>query len=363
MSGARPLVLSVFSTFAVGGPQVRFAAIANHFGTQWRHAIVAMDGNTAAAERLNPALDVAFPDIGIIKGDTRGNITAIRTALRRIRPDVLVTNNWGSIEWAMANALAPLVRHVHIEDGFGPEERDLQIPRRVWTRRLVLRRNLTVLPSQTLLGIARDVWKLPKSRLRYVPNGIDLNRFSPSGRPFDGVPVFGTIAALRAEKNLARLLRGFRLVLDQTPARLVIVGDGPQMAALRALSAELGLGAAVTFTGHISDPSGQLSTFDIFALSSDTEQMPLSVLEAMAAGLPVAATAVGDVAGMLCAENRDFVVPTDDLALADAMLGLAGSVELRANIGARNRKTVAERFDQAQMFSAYRDLFFPHSAG
>ena len=124
-----PLLLHVFSTFAPGGPQVRFAAIANHFGRRWRHAVVAMDGNTACRERLDPGLDVSFLESGAVKGDTLGNIRRFRAALRAMRPAALVTSNWGSIEWAMANAL-PLVRHVHLEDGFGPEERDRQLPRR-----------------------------------------------------------------------------------------------------------------------------------------------------------------------------------------------------------------------------------------
>jgi glycosyltransferase involved in cell wall biosynthesis len=367
-----PLVLSVFATFAVGGPQVRFAAIANHFGRNWRHAIVAMDGNLAARERLDPALDVRFPAIDLRKGDTGGNIRRIRAALRDIGPDVLVTNNWGSIEWAMANVLAPvlapLARHVHIEDGFGPEERDRQIPRRVWTRRLVLRRVTTVLPSQTLRALARDVWRLPERRLRYIPNGIDLARFSPAPRKAAcdvpaGVPVIGTIAALRPEKNLARLLRAFRLVLDRMPAHLVVAGDGPQAAELHDLAGQLALGGHVEFTGHRADPAAELARFDIFALSSDTEQMPISVLEAMATALPIAATAVGDVPAMLSAPNQAYVVPLRGgeagEALAMALARLAQDGALRASIGDANRRQVEQRFEQGMMFQAYRDVLFP----
>ena len=128
--------------------------------------------------------------------------------------------------------------------------------------------------------------------------------------------MIGTVAALRPEKNLARLLRAFRLVADVMPARLVIAGDGPERPGLEQLTRDLGLSGLVRFTGHLDDPAALYRTLDIFALSSDTEQMPLSVIEAMASGLPVAATAVGDVAAMLAAENQAFVTPLEDAALA-----------------------------------------------
>jgi glycosyltransferase involved in cell wall biosynthesis len=354
--GAAVTLLHVYSTFATGGPQVRFAAIANHFGRRWKHAIIAMDGNTACRERLDPGLDVTFPDAGIVKGDTLGNLRRFRALLREMKPSALVTSNWGSIEWAMANAL-PIVRHVHVEDGFGPEERDRQIPRRVWTRRIFLRRCTVVLPSRVLENLARNVWKLPGRHIRYVPNGIDFSRFDGSGAAPNPVPVIGTVAALRAEKNLSRLLRAFRLLRDAMPARLVIVGDGPERAKLEALAGELGLAEDVRFTGHVAAPQALYAGFDVFALSSDTEQMPLSVLEAMGARLPVAATEVGDVRGMLDAANGAFVVPQNETALAGAMGTLLRDANLRHALGAANRARAERDYDQARMFASWAALF------
>ncbi len=173
MQAAPRTVLSVFATFAVGGPQVRFAALANRYGARYRHLIVAMDGNVACRERLSPSLDVRFSPVPIRKGAIIANLRAFRRFLRAQRPDVLVTHNWGSIEWAAAN-LPALVRHVHIEDGFGPEERDRQLRRRVLIRRLVLRRSTLAVPSRTLARIAMGVWRLAPQRVHFIPNGIDL---------------------------------------------------------------------------------------------------------------------------------------------------------------------------------------------
>ncbi len=351
-----PLLLHVFSTFATGGPQVRFAAVANRFGRRWRHAIVAMDGDRSARERLSPALDVTFPEPRLRKGDTFGNLRRCRSALRAWRPTALVTSNFGAIEWALANAWMPMVaRHVHMEDGFGPEERFRQLPRRVWLRRLALRRATVVVPSATLQAIARNVWRVPERRLRLVANGVDAMRFGPATRPAGDGVVIGTVAALRPEKNIGRLLRA---VAGAPPGvRLVVVGDGPDLARLRCEARGLGIAERVHFAGHVPDPAALYATFDLFALSSDTEQMPLSLLEAMAAGLPVVATDVGDVARMLATPNRPWVVPADDARFAAALADLAGRRHAWAAIGAANRRVAQSRFDQEAMFQAYAALW------
>ncbi|HET9146512.1 MAG TPA: glycosyltransferase [Acetobacteraceae bacterium] len=360
MTPARPLtLLSVFSTFAVGGPQVRFAALANHFGRRYRHLVVAMDGATAARERLDAGLDIDFLPVAPRQGKTFGNLPPFYRMLRALRPDMLVTYNWGAIDWALTN-LAAGIRHVHIEDGFGPEEAERQLPRRALIRRLTLRRSMVVLPSRTLERIALDDWRLPHARLRYVPNGIDLERLGTPGsgwrERFAGEgPVVGTVAALRPEKALDRLLRAFAALPG--PAGLVIAGNGPARPGLERLAAELGVAERVYFPGHVSELGALYSAFDIFALSSDTEQMPLSVIEAMAAGLPVAATDVGDVRLMVAPENAGFIGPRDDGALARSLGRLIGDAELRTRLGAANRAKAAAEYDERVMFATYGALF------
>ena len=350
-----PLLLHVFPTFATGGAQVRLASVLNHFGRRWRHAIIAMDGVLTCRERLDPGLDVTFPAVALPKGDTLGNLRRCRAVLRELAPQTLATANWGSIEWGMAN-LVPLVRHVHVEDGLGPDEVAGQLPRRVWTRRFVLRRSTVVLPSRVLERIALHTWRLPARQVRYIPNGVNLARFNRPEPGGNGPPVIGTVAALRAEKNLGRLLHAFQIVRQAMPARLVIVGDGAERAGLEALAASLGIAADVRFAGHMAEPAGEYAGFDVFALSSDTEQMPLSVLEAMAAGLPVAATDVGDVRLMLAPGNAPFVVERDAPALADALLHLLHAPDRGRGVGAANRARAEAEYSQTAMFAAWGAL-------
>jgi len=237
----------------------------------------------------------------------------------------------------------PVTRHLHVVDGFGPEERDTQILRRVLMRRIALGRTPVVLPSRNLVRIATEAWKLPPRVIRYIPNGIDLDRFATDGAQRGSVePVIGTVAALRAEKNIARLLRAFAML----PAgRLVIVGDGPKRPALEALAASLGVAGRLRFAGHHQDTPAFYATFDVFALSSDTEQMPLSVIEAMASGLPVVSTDVGDVRLMVSEANGPFITGLNEAALAGALEVLGDGSGVSGG-GRRN-------LEYAETFSAF----------
>jgi glycosyltransferase involved in cell wall biosynthesis len=193
--------------------------------------------------------------------------------------------------------------------------------------------------------------------VHYVPNGIDVQRFADAGHAPTGTVVVGTVAGLRAEKNIARLLHAFRRVSDIGSARLLIVGDGPERGALQVLAERLGLAGQIEFIGQVDDPSPYYRSFDIFALSSDTEQMPLSVLEAMAAGLPIASTDVGDVSTMVADENRSFVTPLDPGLLAEAITILARDPTLRTRLGGANRVKAKTDFDQGTMIATYAALF------
>lgn len=364
-TGPAPVLMHVFPSFKVGGAQVRFAQIANHFGPSYRHIILALDGSYDCAERLGAGVDARMLRLERARGGTFANALAYRKILAGQRPDLLITYNWGAIEWAIGNFLK-LCPHIHIEDGFGPEEANGQLRRRVVTRRIALSRSVVVLPSRTLHDIATGIWKLNERRLRYIPNGIDCAKFTKAADPVLAarlpprraeVPVIGTIAALRGEKRLDRLVSAFHRLVQRRPAHLVIVGDGGERAALEGQVRQLGLSEAVSFTGHVAEPDRIIGAFDIAALSSDTEQMPYSVLEAMAAGLAVATTDVGDVRNMVAPENLPFVTPRDDVALAEALQALAEDAALRRAVGAANCRKVNDIYDQSAMFAAYDGLF------
>jgi glycosyltransferase involved in cell wall biosynthesis len=361
-------LLHVFSTFAVGGPQVRLAQLANHFGARYRHSLLALDGNYACRDRIDPRVDLEIIPFRPAKQNLFQSQRTCRNLIRRIRPDLLVTYNWGAIEWALANRWRPLCPHVHQEDGFGPEEATRQLRRRILLRRWALRgsHSMVVVPSRTLLRIATGMWGLAESHVRLIPNGVDLARFGSPGSGHhggassasSGEVIVGTVAKLRAEKNIGRLIRAFAAVEPCPRSRLIIVGDGVELERLKQTAAMWGVERRVEFAGACAAPERMMARMDVFALSSDTEQMPLSVIEAMAAGLPIAGVDVGDVGHMVSDANRPFIAPKQDEAkFRKALQTLITDAPARRSIGRANRAAATQRFDQGRMFAAYAGLF------
>jgi glycosyltransferase involved in cell wall biosynthesis len=357
--------LHVFPSFGIGGVPLRMVRIINHFGKQFRHTIIALDNNFEAASGIAEDLEVRLLPALRRKGGVLRAVAGNALGLRRLRPDLLLTYNWGAIEWAMASRLFSAARHIHLEAGFSKGEADTQIRRRVLFRRLALAHCAQiVVPSRQLQDLARRVWRLPAKRIAYVPNGVDTVRFSAARR--NGVSgftrrpgelVIGTVAPLRPEKNIGRLLRVFAMLGNSPALRLVIAGDGIERGSLERLAVELGIADRVIFTGQVA-PESVLGTFDIFALSSDTEQMPNALLEAMAASRAIAAVDVGDVKNIVCDDNRYFIVARDDSrAFAGAITRLLGDPAKRAELGRKNCERVAAEFSQEQMFAAYSIIF------
>ncbi len=346
MSGGAPsrrCALHVFSTFGAGGPQIRMTQLVARLGQGWRHEIVALDGDTAAAAQLPAGIDCEL----LPRPERRPFLAAVRgfaALLAARKADLLLTYNWGAIECVAAARWQGLRAHVHHEDGFGPAEQLRRLRRRNWLRRVVLgRASATIVPSLRLLAIGRREWGLGE-RLVHLPNGVDAERFRPAvSRPASPVLTIGTVGGLRAEKDQATLLRAVAAM--QRSVRVALVGDGPERARLDALARELGIAARTVFVGAVGDTAPRYRDLDVFVLSSRTEQMPISLLEAMASGLPVASTDVGDVGVMLPAASRAALVPAGDAAALGRVLeALLDDPARRAREGAANRAHCIEHY-------------------
>jgi glycosyltransferase involved in cell wall biosynthesis len=346
-----PHILHVFSTFVAGGPQVRAVQIFNALGAAYRHTVMATDARYDAAELIVPGTPVTCVPPPPGKGSVHYALR-LRREIAKFGPDLVVTYNWGAID-AVVAAKSLRLPLIHIEDGFGDDEATGQKRRRVWARRILLRgARRVVAPSHTLIRLMRELWRLPESKLLHIPNGIDPGRFVPRLRSGPDV-VVGTVGHLRREKRQDRLIEACAAVSSSIPVRLLIAGDGPERQRLESLSARIG--CPVQFLGHRPGVEAVYPEMDIFALSSSTEQMPISVLEAMAAGLPVLSTDVGDVRQMVSEENRPFVVGEPDYA--QALARLVSDRTLRASVGAANRDHVVRAYSLEVMCARYDRLF------
>lgn len=362
-----PHMVHIFPSFGHGGVPIRIASVINHFAHRYRHTIVALDGATGAVSRIDPSLDVKTYDPDIDKGRPLASLFRIRRVLAELSPDLLLTYNWGSVEWALMTRLFPVSPHIHLESGFGPDEVEGQIPRRVKLRRLALRRiRALVVPSFTLVAIARDIWRIDPAKIRHIPNGVDCDLFggpgdaasSPGFERRPGELIVGTLAPLRAEKNLHRLLRVFAKTEPTRPVRLLIAGDGVERAGLEAEAVRLGIADRVIFIGHVEQPEKIYPLMDVFAITSDTEQMPNTLIQAMAASLPVAGVDAGDIKANLSSQNREMVVDREDeQGLADFLVRCLNDDEFRSGLAVANRAHVVQNYGAETMFAAYGSLF------
>ena len=365
-----PRILHVHSTFDPGGKEVRNVRLMNAWGKEAEHAIVSGDLERRGAARLiGSKVRVSWPKFPSLRGKPLpGRLKGI--AAKMAGYDLICTYNWGAIDAVMAHTLfadvyklPPLVHH---EDGFNEDEAHRLKRRRNIYRRLALGRTAAlVVPSTTLETIALDTWQQPRSRVRRIPNGIDTRRFAaPPKRDIlpglikrKGEFWVGTMAGLRAVKNLGALVRATAYLPPEW--QLVIAGEGPERDALLAEAERLGIEDRVHLPGFVDQPEKLVGLFDIFALSSHSEQFPISVIEAMAASVPVVAPRVGDIGHIVSTDNGPFLVdPDDEDALKKSLDTLARNPADRKRIGQANRERARAEYDELKMIERYRALYW-----
>jgi sugar transferase (PEP-CTERM/EpsH1 system associated) len=200
---------------------------------------------------------------------------------------------------------------------------------------------------------------IPADRLRVVWNGIDLERF-PFHGPQPGGPAV-TVARLTPVKNIATLLHATRRVVDVLPGfRLEIAGDGLCREELGRLAGELGLTERVRFLGEVRDVPALLGRASMFVLPSRSEGISLTILEAMARGLPVIAAKVGGNPEVVESGRTGLLVPPEDAAaLSAAMLRMAGNPEEADLMGRAGRHRVEAHFDVRRMVAQYEAIYAP----
>ena len=279
--------------------------------------------------------------------------------LRALRPDVIVPCTalpniwgriWGRLAWLGSSGNAPLVVGT-CRGGGGPKRQHEH-----WLWRLT---DHMVCNSEALHEILQG-FGVPKARLSYIPNGVDTEFFAPAGAaPSARAPEILCVARLAGDKDHMTLLRAFELVLQTHPtARLRIVGDGPEEANLRAWAREHAAGSNVDFIAGGLDMRAHYAGACVFALSSVREGQPNVILEAMACGLPVCATAVGGIPRLVEDGVNGFLSPAGDAAaMAKNCCKLLADGALCDALGQAGRTRVEKDFSFTAMVEAHQRIF------
>jgi glycosyltransferase involved in cell wall biosynthesis len=284
------------------------------------------------------------------------------------RFDLVLTYNWGAIDGVMAarvfgKGLPPIIHH---EDGFNADEAEkLSTVRNMYRRMALPAANALVVPSEKLEQVAIKFWKQPAERLVRIDNGVSVARYAgpldPSLLPMlakrrEGEVFIACLAGLRPVKDLPMLVRAVAGMSARF--KLVILGEGPERQAILDQAESMAVEDQVFLPGFLPDPQRYLGLFDIFALSSRSEQAPVSVLEAMAAGLPIVAPEVGDIAAMVSEPNRRYLsADRTEVSLRDRLDALARHPDERRYVGGANRVRAAALYDEAAMVAAYARLY------
>jgi glycosyltransferase involved in cell wall biosynthesis len=368
-----PLVLQVIPAFTVGGAEWMAAYLAAHLpADQFRRGVVSLHGARGSPiEEYLAHHSVPVYYINKRRGFDPTTWLRLYRLLRTLQPAIVHTHQTVGRYvypacWAARQKI--IVHTVHnIATG--------EIHSRFWRRFQGWAYRRGVLPVSIAQEVTRTfVQEYGRAPTLEIPNAIPTERYAPDParravwRSQHAVPrdalVFTCVAGLRPLKNHRLLLQAFAQAAPQLPdALLLLVGppdrlDPAYAESLKALAQELGLGQRVRFLGSRADVPDILRASDVFVLSSDYEGNPLSVLEAMAAGLPVISTAVGGVPELVQHGTTGLLVPAGDAcSLAEAIAQLGCDPARRAAMGNTARQTARERFDVRVMSLAYATLY------
>ena len=355
---ARPIpLLCLVTNFDRGGAERIVTRIAMGLPPgKYSAQVAALQGRSRAVASDLGGAGIPAHDMGMTwRGDLR-ILLRLAQLLRRERIQILVTFLFHpTLLGRLMGSLCGVPIRVSSERTMASESRVRRMLNR-WTVGLATH---VVAVSDRVAAYAAREFRIPPDRLTTVCNGVDLDRFRPAPRHgFGGDPTIGSTARLHAENDHATLLRAFSRLSARWPeAELLLVGRGPEEARLKALAEDLGTSTRIRFVGEQGDVAPFLHQMDLYVQPSVAAGMPNSVLEAMAAGLPVVATGVGGTPEVVVeGETGLLVPPRNSMALADAVLKLLEDRRLAQAFGRAGRARVETHFSEERMLQQLEAL-------
>jgi sugar transferase (PEP-CTERM/EpsH1 system associated) len=358
-SASPPLrIVHLAATYDIGGLEMVVLDLVRHADrARFAPSVVALEGAGSLAPRfaeLGVPVDALQPD----GGTPASGVMALYRHFKRTRPAVVHTHNVKPhLQGTLGAWLAGVPVILNTKHG-----RNYPITTRsVLASRVINRRcDCLVAVSDDAAEIARSREGFPDDRVRVIRNGIDVARYASADL---ADPARRTraihVARLNPVKDQATLLCAIPRILASVPAfTLDIVGDGPERAALEQLATELRIADRVRFLGFRDDIAARLADAGVFVLSSRSEGVSLTLLEAMAAGLPIVATHVGGNPEVVDVDRTGLLVPSGDPnALADAVIRVMTDPELAIRFGRAGRARAEQQFDVRGVAATYEALY------
>jgi glycosyltransferase involved in cell wall biosynthesis len=349
-------VVHLVLSLDIGGLEAVVVNLAARASDGIEVTVVCLEARGALAERLvDRRINVEC--IGTPSTPVMASVRRLRRRLCELTPDVLHCHNQKAlIHGSLATLGWRTPALIYTRHG----------RTRVSTLLTQAANRLGVHRSRFVVGVSDDASEIARregartSRLRVIRNGIDVQAYdAPGYHVRAGNAHAVTVARLAPVKDIGTLLRAARIVRRaRGDFRLSIIGDGPSRPELEALSRELGLSETVTFHGASTDPRPFLADANIFVQSSTSEGLSLTLVEAMAAGLPVVATDVGGNAEVVKSQITGLLAPPRDPgALAEAILQILASPSAATAMSRSARARAEREFDVSRMVAEYEELY------
>jgi glycosyltransferase involved in cell wall biosynthesis len=361
-SAGRPRILLLVTLSEVGGAQTYVASLLPALAGPFEVAVAAHgSGPLAAAAR---AAGARFIELEHVRRplspwhDPLG-LLELATIVRRERPDIVHVNSAKAA--ALGRAAAWLTRvpiRIYTVHGWSyTAHTGASSALYLWAERLLRpMTTVTICVAESERRAGLEARTCDEATTVVIHNGVDLGRPTARGSGAERCRLV-TVGRLQAPKDTLTLVRALA-ELPRGACEAVIVGGGPDRPAVESEARRLDLESVVHLAGERNDVPELLAASDVFVLSSRSEGLPLSILEAMAAGLPVVATNVGGVPELVVEGETGFLVPPGDpQALAGALERLLGDSTLRRRLGAAGRLRAERSFDLVSTRQAHFDLY------